>query len=287
MNDTNGIIAGIMERSKAVFEQGDYIKDGLLYCGKCGTAKQCRIDFGMGLTTVGCMCECAEKRYKAQEQARKEEERAWRIHSLRRDGIADHSLLDCTFAHAENTPEIAKCRTYIKQWLRMKATNSGLLFWGDTGRGKTYCAACIANALIDAGIPALITSFPRILSAGWDKSEIAGQMQDYDLVVIDDLGVERNSSYARETVYMIVDERYKANLPLIVTTNIPLEVLQDPLSLAEKNQTAVVEYKRIYERILEMCVPVKFTGQSFRQKKTDSKFKAAVEIFQNGGAEPR
>ena len=82
----------------------------------------------------------------------------------------------------------------------MYTQNNGLLLWGNTGNGKTYAAACIANALIARGIPALITSFPRILNAGWDKREIAEQMRQYPLLVIDDLGAERESDYFNNLV---------------------------------------------------------------------------------------
>ena len=127
-----------------------------------------------------------------------------------------------------------------------------------------------ANALIARGIPALITSFPRILNAGWDKREIAEQMRQYPLLVIDDLGAERESDYALETVYMVIDERYKARKPLIVTTNLTLEEICKPKSM---------DYQRIYDRILEMCVPVVFQGGSIRRKAANEKLRRAREAL--------
>ena len=136
--------------------------------------------------------------------------------------------------------------------------------------GKTFAAACIANALIDRGVPALVTSFPRILNGGWDKSEIISQMKRFPLMVIDDLGAERQSEYAQEIVYAVVDERYKTRKPLIVTTNLTLDEMNDPKSM---------DYKRIYSRIQEMCVPVYFKGGSRRVKIAEGKKDVVREIF--------
>lgn len=46
--DTNGIIEGLAKAAAQNHkpQDGDYIKDGLLYCGKCHTPKQCEVEFG-------------------------------------------------------------------------------------------------------------------------------------------------------------------------------------------------------------------------------------------------
>ena len=75
------------------------------------------------------------------------------------------------------------------------------------------------------------------------------------LLIIDDLGVERDTSYALETVYLVIDERYKSGQPFIITTNLSLEELCNPADL---------EHGRIYDRIMERCVPVAFSGKNYR-----------------------
>ena len=81
----------------------------------------------------------------------------------------------------------------------------------------------------------------------------------YDLLVIDDLGVERDSAsgYMQEMVFNIVDSRYRSGLPFIVTTNLTADQLKNP---------ADIRYQRIYDRILERCFPVEVTGASRRRK---------------------
>ena len=259
----------------AVPEEGDFVRDGLLHCGKCGKPKQCRVVLH-GETEeqiVGCCCDCRNQEYLRRKEEQEREEKRLRIEALRADGIRDRGLSACRFDLAEMTAELTKCRRYAEHWKEMQEQNSGLLLWGNTGNGKTYAAACIANYLIDRGTPAMVTSFPRILNAGWDKQEIIEQMHYYPLVVIDDLDVERSSEYAMETVYMVIDERCKAKKPLIVTTNLTLEELCKPKSM---------DYRRIYERILEMCVPIAFRGESFRQRTANEKMRRMKEILDGG-----
>jgi DNA replication protein DnaC len=260
----------------AVPEEGDFLRDGLLHCGKCGKPKMCRVML-RGDTqepeVVGCCCDCTNEAYLRGKEEREREEKRLRIEALRADGIRDKSLTACRFDASEMTDGLLKCRRYAEHWKEMQEQNSGLLLWGNTSTGKTYAAACIANYLIDCGTPAMVTSFPRILNAGWDKQEIIDQMHYYPLVVIDDLDVERSTEYAMETVYMVIDERYKAKKPLIVTTNLTLEELCKPKNM---------DYRRIYERILELCVPVAFKGESFRQKAANEKMRRMKEILEGG-----
>ena len=65
-----------------------------------------------------------------------------------------------------------------------------------------------------------------------------------------------NSEYALEQVYNVVYSRYLSRLPLIITTNLPLAELQAPGDLA---------HARIYDRVLERCTPVCFSGKNYRK----------------------
>lgn len=258
--NVDALIDSIAEKAEPVRDLVDYEKDGLLYCGHCNTPKQCRIPIGGGVRLVGCQCACAAREYEAEKKARADREKRLRIESLRADGIRDKSLTACRFDTATMSEEIVKCKRYADAWDDVRRENNGLLLWGNTGNGKTFAAACIANELIDRGIPAMITSFPRILNAGYDKQEILEQVHYYPLMVIDDLGAERSSEYAMETVYTVIDERYKTKKPLIVTTNLTMDELCRP-----KDMT----YQRIYDRILEMCTPLVFKGGSLRRDKAN------------------
>lgn len=269
--NVDALIDSIAKRAEPVRDLVDYEKDGLLYCGHCNTPKQCRIPIGGGVRLVGCQCACAAREYEAEKKARADREKRLRIETLRADGIRDKSLTACRFDAATMSDEIVKCKRYADAWDDMRRENNGLLLWGNTGNGKTFAAACIANELIDRGIPAMITSFPRILNAGYDKQEIIEQVHYYPLLVIDDLGAERSSEYAMETVYTVIDERYKSKKPLIVTTNLTLDELCRP-----KDMT----YQRIYDRILEMCTPLVFKGDNLRRDKANKRLRYVKSVLE-------
>lgn len=253
-------------------EAGDYTQDGLLYCSHCGTPKQCRISFGDLVRVLPCLCACSERKYAAERQAAEDQRQRMRIDGLRADGVRDRSLASCRFESAEETPELAKCHRYAENWETAKEQGLGLLLWGGTGNGKTFAAACIANHLIDRGIPAMITSFPRIIGAKFeDRPQIMEAVRRYPLLVLDDFGTERATDFALETVYSVVDERYKTGKPLIVTTNLTLAELKEPQSMTQQ---------RIYERILEMCTPIAFRGESRRNAIAEQRREIARQILE-------
>ena len=111
----------------------------------------------------------------------------------------------------------------------MKKSCIGLLLWGDVGTGKTFIAACIANALIEQGVAVLMTNFSKILNQlsatfNEDRNKYIENMNGYSLLIIDDLGIERNSEFALEQVFNVIDSRYRSKKPLIVTTNLLIDI---------------------------------------------------------------
>ena len=84
----------------------------------------------------------------------------------------------------------------------------------------------------------------------------------YSLLILDDFGMERGTDYGLEQVYNVIDSRYRSGKPLIVTTNLSLDELQHPQD---------TPHARIYDRLLEMCAPILFTGTNFRRQTAQSK----------------
>lgn len=273
------IINGVAERAATANKanEGDYEKNGLLHCGKCNTPKQTVITVFGKTRTVGCMCKCAIEKREQEEAERKERERLSRIHRLRVNGIQDRTVRNCTFesSNGANGENMARCKRYVEKWNEMLEDNIGLIMWGDTGNGKTYSAACIANALIDRGIPVLMTSFTKILAAvtgmyAEDRVSYLDSLSEFRLLIIDDLGAERQSQFALEQVYSVIDARYKSKLPLIITTNLTLNEMKNPKDM---------DYKRVYDRVLEMCVPIHYKGESLRRAAAADKISRAKEML--------
>lgn len=242
----------------------DYIgADGLLYCGECNTPKQCRITIFGEEKTVHQMCACASGEFNAMREQVKRNTRAFQIAQMRSEGFADTALHHCTFDFDDGAmPEITDiCKKYVDSFDSFLKRGEGLLMYGLCGSGKTFYASCIANAVIEKGYPALVTSFTQIINRTLDEqARIIDAMDRYALLVLDDLGVERRSGsgYMQEMIYSIVDKRVRSGLSMIVTTNLTMEEIKKPKDM---------DYKRIYDRIMEKTVPVEVNGMNRRYRK--------------------
>ena len=249
------------------YEEGDYLnEDGLLMCGKCHTPKQYRFiaTWDGKEKKPYTLCDCARARRDAEEQARQAQNLRIEVNRLRKLGFPDSEMADWTFAHDDGTdPKTTSiAHKYVDNFPEMKKRGKGLLLYGPVGTGKTHAAACIANELINQGRPCLVTNFARItntLQGMFDgKQRYLDDFNRLDLLVIDDLAAERDTSYMHEMIFNIIDSRYRSGKPLIVTSNLTQAELTAPTS---------VDKERIYSRLLEMCVPVEVKGADRREKK--------------------
>ena len=242
-------------------EAGDYEKDGLLYCGKCNTPKQCFVEVFGTIRKPPCLCACKKAARDAEEEARRQREFAEQVQRYRSMGFPEIEMSNWNFAadDGSNPQMVAAMQNYVQHFDEFRKQGKGLLLFGNVGTGKTFLAACVANALIDKGVPCLVTNFARI--ANTVQGLFEGRQEYYDslnkfpLLVIDDLSAERKTEYMQEIVFNVIDARYRAKLPLIITTNLTREELQHP---------ADITYQRIFSRLFEMCTPIEVTGKDRR-----------------------
>lgn len=254
----------IAEKSAEVIERedGDYEQDGLIYCGKCHTPKQTTVELDGKTLTVSCLCECRQNEYDAEQERQRTESRVREAERLRRDGMQDMQVRGMTFSN-DDSPDtkLSKlARRYVEKFSEMRERGKGLLLYGTVGTGKTFYAACIVNALIDKGVPCLMTNFSRLTTALLDadkKMSFLNDLDKYELLVIDDLSAERNTEYVAGTVQMVVDARYTSGKPLIVTTNLTADELIRPAEIRDK---------RLFSRLYDMCVPYEVKGGDRRKK---------------------
>lgn len=257
-------------------EPGDYYKDGLLYCGKCHTQKQVRVTLFGRTRTPYCLCRCASEKLKEEERQQKEQERKRRIERMRQEAFPDGNLIKCRFENSVNANEMGMKASmrYVDHFSEFLAEGRGLIFFGSPGTGKTYLAACIANALIDKGYSVLMTSFRRMVNAmqgTFDhKEEYLDSMSQYDLLVIDDYAAERDTEYMNEQVYSILDHRLTTGLPVILTTNLTGAEMKEPKEVARQ---------RITSRIYEMCFPIEITGVDRRRENLQKDYKRLKEML--------
>ena len=257
----------------------DIYEDGLLKCGICGKFRQVRKKLNSGREYIAvslCDCEFAEEMERR--EAELEEERKAKIVELRNRSMMDGVYLEARFDKCvisdDNRKNFQICRKYVENFDSMVEKNQGLIMWGDVGTGKSYASACIANELIDKGISVVMTSFTQLLDLLQrdysDEFAIIDRVMNARLLIVDDFGAERNTSYALEKVYNLIDMRCKRRLPMIITTNLDFNAMA--------NEDDMI-YRRIYDRIFEYCYPMHFQGKSFRRVEANKRFLEMKEML--------
>lgn len=279
---TIDFIAPLVARAsrKPVPRDGDYEHDGLIFCGKCHSPRQKRIVWNDGnvdidqLVTIMCKCDIENERIE-QEREKLDKFRIT-LETMRRTIGADATYFGGTFAddEAPNSPISRTCRRYVKRWPEMKKDNMGILLYGSKGTGKSFYASCIANALAERMISTGIVTTSRLMGAlqsKWDHEDVMTALCRFQLLVLDDLGAERDTSYGSEQIYNVIDARYRSKRPTIVTTN---------FDLADMKQETDLWRSRIYDRIAEMCpIAIRMDGESRRSGIADERRRRARELL--------
>ena len=258
-------------------EPGDYIKDGLLHCHECNTPKQKRLILLNEERTVPCLCQCATARRDAREAAQKQAEFEAKVRKLRAEAFPTDMMWTWTFDNDDRANERISnaMQRYADHFDDIRKSDiNGLVLFGTVGTGKSYYAACIANALVDRGISVMMTSFDRIYNKVQEGFEGRQAFLDcltrYPLLIIDDLGAEGSTEFMQKTVFSVIDARAQAGMPLIVTTNLSADALKKPAD--ERKQ-------RIYSRLLGMCQPVEVAGPDRRRAKLVKESKSLKDIL--------
>ena len=140
-----------------------------------------------------------------------------------------------------------------------------LVLMGTYGCGKTHLAAAVANACVEFGMTTLFLTVPDLmdwLRNSFDASDTNfeqrfDEIRNVGLLVLDDLGAQNTTKWANEKLYQIIDYRYVRKLPLVVTTNLTLEDLDD----------------RIRSRLQDpdLCTRVRISAPDYRAPIKDSK----------------
>lgn len=257
---------------KNVPRDGDYVEDGILFCGKCRTAKECRTEFHGEPIVFPIWCDCMRRSYDEQQRQAEAVNRSIRAAELRRLSMIDGKYSGCTFESAETDGENSRsmkiCERYAEKFPQMLEDNRGLLLFGCVGTGKTFAAACIANALLERNYSVVMASLVTLIDGA---DEIIRRMSEIDLLILDDLGAERSTDYGFERIYAVADARYRSGKPVIYTSNLPLDTLKS---------CPDIRCARIYDRVLERCYPVEFRGVSRRKREARRGFEEMNKLLE-------
>lgn len=239
--------------------------DGLLHCAVCKEPRQGIVNFPSPGTIVGCTCSCISihddyirlqidaqndyvKKCKRIQNAFAEtckKARQWRF-----------DMDDQSESYVMNI-----CRNYAENFEKIE-NGAGLLIYGGVGVGKSFCSACIVNALLEKSYECLMTDFITIINEYNKtpidkKQEYIHKIASYDLLVIDDLGLQSTTQHAYAVATAVINARIMADKPLIATTNLTVQQL-----LAAKD----INYQRMLSRLFEKCAIIEYVGEDRRRK---------------------
>lgn len=247
--------------------------DGLLYCSICHEPVEQRITLPAMDGTKNMkefighrFCKCERQQEEARQKRIQYEKDMRVVNALRAESLLGTRMANVNlrnFRRREgNEKGYEAATTYISDFKTLYKIGQGLLFYGDVGTGKSYTAACIANELMNRKVSVIMTSFIKIFSKVGNtgiSEEIIQKLCRPKVLILDDFGAERTTDYVIENMYNVINTRCEHKKPLILTTNLSYQDMQNC-----KDE----RYKRIYDRIFSMCYPVQFSGQSWR--KTDA-----------------
>lgn len=180
-----------------------------------------------------------------------------RLEDLRRAsnlGLLTRMTFD-TFApdgHGLTPPLQDNLRKAYKRALEYAQRPQGwLILKGNYGCGKTHLAAAIANYQVEHGLPVLFVVVPDLLDhlratfspdspVTFDRR--FQTVRTAPLLILDDLGAQSSTPWAQEKLYQVLNHRYNAQLPTVITTNYELEDLDPRLRsrIAELEWSSVV-----------------------------------------------
>jgi len=110
-----------------------------------------------------------------------------------------------------------------------------LVLIGPYGCGKTHLAAAIANFAIDNGVPTMFAAVPDLLDwlrFSYENTAVKfedrfDEIRNVNLLILDDLGTQNATNWAREKLFQIINHRYIRQLPTVITTNVKMEMMEE------------------------------------------------------------
>ncbi|WP_252247093.1 ATP-binding protein [Clostridium sp. ZBS4] len=256
-------------------------------CNECGGLQKYKIiQVGKkNIELISKMCKCLEDKERLLEDKRRieEEKRIQReneeyIQHLKRKCMMDIKFKNSTFSNWNKTNNSKKviniCKSYFINFDINYDENIGMFLTGGVGIGKTYAVSSLANELMNKGTGVICTSINKLLrgiknnySKGISEDIILNDISSVPLLILDDLGTEQNTEWFTTMFYEIIDTRYRTNKPLIITSNLTIEQIENRY------------HKRINSRIFEMCVPVECGHGDIREIQSEKKLKKlALEL---------
>ena len=237
-----------------------------LICAGC-TGLPCKKSIGLGLRYVTVFYddwksfEVKTTKCKYFKAHRKQQEIARKFINSRIPERYFHKTFNDYKVDEHNSDAVAWAK-----WL-VSDPQDGLLLYGEPGCGKTFLAAIMAQEFLNQNKSVIFGDVPSILqdlkstfnSKDENLDDLMCQLKTVDMLILDDLGTEYTTDWAITQLYLIINNRYNANKPIIATTN------YSPEELSRKFKETTTG-KRIISRLKHMCEPVLISGNDRRKR---------------------
>lgn len=255
------------------------------YCGKLLQAKSFTIG-GITYWNHGaperCTCSAAVEAYEKRIAA---ERMQGLVDMLIKDSGMGARFLQRTFETFIPTPEnevaLRICKAYADNFRAKRPEynsnpgRNGLFITGPKGTGKTHLAAAVANQLLREGTGVICMTMLDLLTAvkntyeqqrgrGGSEYEVLQTYTKIPLLIIDDVGKEPATEWAVSKIYAIINARYEAYMPTIITTNYTDSELVRRLTPKETGDQTTAD--ATIDRLREMCSAIITSGDSWRSK---------------------
>ncbi|MBD1553607.1 ATP-binding protein [Pseudomonas typographi] len=149
---------------------------------------------------------------------------------------------DCTLDNyrTDDEPEkaraLAECRAYVEHFENNYHKGRSMILSGNIGTGKTHLGSAMVQVVIrQLGARALIASIAEIVrvakgtmakGASYTESDVINELANVDLLIIDEVGVQRGSEYELGILHEVLDRRYQLVIPTVVISNLPVDELK-------------------------------------------------------------
>lgn len=259
---------GKEELAQILYKNGCKLKaDGVAGCRKCNTPKMWYYDYTDSWFPIACKHELDEDKREKDDTAIER----YRVNSGIEGRLADASFNDFGITNG-NREAYSRSLQYAANIEKIMPKGYGVYYYGKSGVGKTYIAACLGNMLLDMGVEVKFAKVSDILTdikeAYSQRGNEAAVLNEYifaDVAILDDIGSEDYTakrgaaiSFAQEKLFQIIDGRYSRKKPTVFTSNYSLEELISKRGILRKT----------VERIMEMSTrKFEITGESFRVTK--------------------
>lgn len=161
---------------------------------------------------------------------------------------------------------------YIKRFIKEFPNVKGIYLYGSFGSGKSYILNALLNEISKKGQKCVSVYYPTLLKKLKDSfssktlyyEQIFNELEMADILLIDDIGAENNTAWARDEVLgSLLQSRMDNGRITFFTSNFNLEELESHLSM-----TAItidkIKARRIIERIKQLCTPISLIGENKR-----------------------